>query len=87
MVIASAQILNSFPPHRFIVERSSRVEDCLHLFEGATFCLFQEDEDHNSHDDVETCVEEECVGAPCCDHVRRHEREEEVEEPLCGDAD
>lgn len=82
-----APALESLLSGSLVVKSSLAVEDLLHFLKRSTLGLFDEKEDQDRHDDVESGVEEEDVRAHVFDHVRGRQGEEEVEEPLSRDAD
>jgi hypothetical protein len=75
--------IERFASHSINIKCSPAVEYRFHLFKTFPFRLFDKEEDNYRHDNIEDCVEEENVTAPGIHHVARHQREKEVEKPLC----
>jgi len=71
--------------HSINIERGSAVEDGLHVLDSRSPGLLDEQVAQCRHGQVEERVEDERVAAPGPDHVRSHEREHEVEQPLRRD--
>ena len=79
--------LHPLLPRQLHVKSRPTMENRLHLLNALPLRFFQKQVNERRHGDVEDRVEGEGVAAPGGDHVRRDEGEEEVEEPLRGDAD
>jgi hypothetical protein len=52
-----------FSPHSLVIESSSAVEQRFHRFQSLSASLLEEEEDQNSHDDIQAAVEEEHVAS------------------------
>lgn len=87
LCVALKPPLHPLLPRQLDVKSRPTMENRLHLLDALALRLFQEQENERRHGDIEDRVEGEGVAAPGGDHVGCHEGEEEVEEPLRGDAD